>query len=86
MPVRNSPNLTVDDILHAAKGESGKGIKSTDVEYAISVSNVIAPVDGWQTTSPEWEVGADLQCAGAAQGLGGDHAAGFDQGLSLIHI
>ena len=34
-----------------------KNIKSTDVEYAISVSNVIAPVDGWQTTSPEWEAG-----------------------------
>ena len=36
---------------------AAKGIKSTDVEYAISVSNVIAPVDGWQTTSPEWEAG-----------------------------
>ena len=44
-------------LKYAAKGESGKGIKSTDVEYAISVSNVIAPVDGWQTTSPEWEAG-----------------------------
>ena len=40
-----------DWLKYAAKGESGKGIKSTDVEYAISVSNVIAPVDGWQTTS-----------------------------------
>ena len=46
-----------DWLKYAAKGESGKGIKSTDVEYAISVSNVIAPVDGWQTTSPEWEAG-----------------------------
>lgn len=46
-----------DWLKYAAKGESGKGIKSTDVEYAISVSNVIAPVDGWQTTSPEWESG-----------------------------
>ena len=46
-----------DWLKYAAKGESGKGIRSTDVEYAISVSNVIAPVDGWQTTSPEWEAG-----------------------------
>lgn len=46
-----------DWLKYAAKGESGKGIKSTDVEYAISVSNVIAPVDGWQTTSPKWENG-----------------------------
>lgn len=46
-----------DWLKYAAKGKSGKGIKSTDVEYAISVSNVIAPVDGWQTTSPEWEAG-----------------------------
>ena len=46
-----------DWLKYAAKGESGKGIKSTDVEYAISVSNVIAPVDGWQTTSPKWEAG-----------------------------
>jgi hypothetical protein len=46
-----------DWLKYAAKGESGKGIKSTDVEYAISASNVIAPVDGWQTTSPEWEAG-----------------------------
>lgn len=46
-----------DWLKYAAKGESGKGIKSTDVEYAISVSNVIAPMDGWQTTSPEWEAG-----------------------------
>lgn len=46
-----------DWLKYTAKGESGKGIKSTDVEYAISVSNVIAPVDGWQTTSPEWEAG-----------------------------
>lgn len=46
-----------DWLKYAAKGESGKGIKSTDVEYAISVSNVIAPVDGWQTTSLEWEAG-----------------------------
>ena len=46
-----------DWLKYAAKGESGKGIKSTDVEYAISVSDVIAPVDGWQTTSPEWEAG-----------------------------
>lgn len=46
-----------DWLKYAAKGESGKGIKSTDVEYAISASNVIAPVDGWQTTSPEWENG-----------------------------
>ena len=46
-----------DWLKYAAKGESGKGIKSTNVEYAISVSNVIAPVDGWQTTSPEWEAG-----------------------------
>lgn len=46
-----------DWLKYAVKGESGKGIKSTDVEYAISVSNVIAPVDGWQTTSPEWEAG-----------------------------
>lgn len=46
-----------DWLKYAAKGDSGKGIKSTDVEYAISASNVIAPVDGWQTTSPEWENG-----------------------------
>ena len=46
-----------DWLKYAAKGESGKGIKSTDVEYAISASNVIAPVDGWQTTSPKWENG-----------------------------
>lgn len=32
-----------DWLKYAAKGESGKGIKSTDVEYAISVSNVIRP-------------------------------------------
>ena len=46
-----------DWLKYVAKGDSGKGIKSTDVEYAISASNVIAPVDGWQTTSPEWEAG-----------------------------
>ncbi len=46
-----------DWLKYAAKGESGNGIKSTDVEYAISVSNVIAPVSGWQTTSPPWVSG-----------------------------
>lgn len=46
-----------DWLKYVAKGDSGKGIKSTDVEYAISASNVIAPMDGWQTTSPEWENG-----------------------------
>lgn len=40
-----------------ADGTDGTGIKSTDVEYAISNSNAIAPTAGWQTTSPAWEDG-----------------------------
>ena len=40
-----------------ADGTDGTGIKTTDVEYAISNSNAIAPTAGWQTTSPAWEDG-----------------------------
>ena len=43
-----------DEVKENLKGESGIGIKETDVEYAISTSNTISPTIGWQTTSPVW--------------------------------
>lgn len=34
-----------------------KGVADTDVLYAISDSNTVAPTDGWQTLAPEWTEG-----------------------------
>lgn len=46
-----------DWLEYVSKGTSGKGISSTDVEFALSSSSAIAPTTGWQTTSPAWENG-----------------------------
>lgn len=35
----------------------GVGISDTDVEYAGSTSNTIAPTTGWQTDAPKWQNG-----------------------------
>ena len=35
----------------------GVGISNTDVEYADSTSNSIAPTSGWQTYAPAWQNG-----------------------------
>lgn len=35
----------------------GVGISNTDVEYAESASQKIAPTEGWQTTAPKWRKG-----------------------------
>ena len=35
----------------------GVGISYTDVEYADSTSNSVAPTSGWQTTAPAWQNG-----------------------------
>lgn len=35
----------------------GVGISDTDVEYADSTSNTIAPTTGWQTDAPKWQNG-----------------------------
>ena len=35
----------------------GVGIAYTDVEYADSTSNSVAPTSGWQTTAPAWQNG-----------------------------
>ena len=35
----------------------GVGISNTDVEYADSTSNSIAPTYGWQTYAPAWQNG-----------------------------
>ena len=35
----------------------GVGISYTDVEYADSTSNSVAPTTGWQTTAPAWQNG-----------------------------
>lgn len=37
--------------------QRGVGISNTDVLYAISSSNTIAPTSGWQTTAPAWKDG-----------------------------
>jgi len=34
-----------------------KGVKETDVLYAVSTSQTVAPTVGWQTTAPDWETG-----------------------------
>lgn len=34
--------------------QGGLGIKETDVLYALSVSNTVAPTNGWQTDAPAW--------------------------------
>lgn len=34
----------------------GVGISNTDVEYADSTSNSIAPTSGWQTYAPAWQM------------------------------
>lgn len=36
---------------------AGVGISNTDVEYADSTSNSIAPTSGWQTNAPAWQNG-----------------------------
>lgn len=38
--------------------QGGLGIKDTDVLYAISNSNTIAPSEGWQTDAPVWVNGS----------------------------
>lgn len=38
--------------------QGGLGIKETDVLYAISNSNTIAPTSGWQTDAPAWKDGS----------------------------
>lgn len=35
----------------------GVGISDTDVEYADSASNAVAPTTGWQTEAPKWQNG-----------------------------
>ena len=35
----------------------GVGISDTDVEYADSASNTVAPTTGWQTEAPKWQNG-----------------------------
>lgn len=35
----------------------GVGISNTDVEYALSSSNTVAPTEGWQTKPPKQELG-----------------------------
>lgn len=35
----------------------GVGISDTDVEYADSTSNAVAPTTGWQTEAPKWQNG-----------------------------
>ena len=54
-PVKGiSPNNSNYWIIVAQRGA---GISNTDVLYAISSSNTIAPTSGWQTTAPAWKDG-----------------------------
>ena len=54
-PVKGiSPNNSNYWIIVAHRGV---GISNTDVLYAISSSNTIAPTSGWQTTAPAWKDG-----------------------------
>lgn len=54
-PVKGiSPNNSNYWIIVAQRGV---GISNTDVLYAISSSNTIAPTSGWQTTAPAWKDG-----------------------------
>lgn len=54
-PVKGiSPNNSNYWIIVAQRGV---GISNTDVLYAISSSNIIAPTSGWQTTAPAWKDG-----------------------------
>ena len=54
-PVKGiSPNNSNYWIIVAQRGV---GISNTDVLYAISPSNTIAPTSGWQTTAPAWKDG-----------------------------
>ena len=54
-PVKGiSPNNSNYWIVVAQRGV---GISNTDVLYAISSSNTIAPTSGWQTTAPAWKDG-----------------------------
>lgn len=54
-PVKGiSPNNSNYWIIVAQRGV---GISNTDVLYAISSSNTIAPTSGWQTTAPAWKGG-----------------------------
>ena len=43
-----------DSLYWEVVAQRGVGIKDTDVLYAISDSNTIAPTSSWQTESPEW--------------------------------
>lgn len=49
-PIRVNPYDGVD-------GKPGVGVSNTDVEYAQSSSNSVAPTTGWQTTAPAWKDG-----------------------------
>lgn len=54
-PVKGiSPNNSNYWIIVAQRGV---GISNTDVLYAISSSNTIAPTSGWKTTAPAWKDG-----------------------------
>lgn len=54
-PVKGiSPNNSNYWIIVAQRGV---GISNTDVLYAISSSNTIAPTSGWRTTAPAWKDG-----------------------------
>ena len=46
-----------DWLKYAAKGESGKGIKSITEEYYLSSSSATTTGGEWQTTSPAWKNG-----------------------------
>ena len=46
-----------DWLKYAAKGESGKGIKSITEEYYLSSSSATTTGGKWQTTSPAWKNG-----------------------------
>lgn len=49
-PIRVNPYDGID-------GKPGVGVSNTDVEYAQSTSNSVAPTTGWQTTAPAWKDG-----------------------------
>lgn len=54
----NKTNTELENFVNVVKKMNDKvetAINSVDVMYALSDSEIVAPIDGWQTVAPTWE-------------------------------
>ena len=53
--ILSSSNKNIETEIEDIKQTNNKGVKSVDVQYALSDSTTVAPTSGWSTIAPQWE-------------------------------